>query len=74
MTRQTLGDKTLAELIRQGWEFDHEASCRTYRAAGSVSPMKPRNGFEFCRVHHGRSVHARRFTYQITDVMRRAIK
>ena len=74
MTRQTLGDKMRTELIAQGWEFDHEATWKTYRCAGSVSPMKSRNGFEYCRVHHGRSVHVGEFIYQITDVMRRAIK
>ena len=74
MIRQTLGDKTRAELIAQGWEFDHTAAVKDYRPAGTVSPMKSRNGFEYCRVRHGRSVHVREFIYQITDVMRRAIK
>lgn len=74
MTRQKFGDKAYNELIAQGWEFDHTAAARVYRPAGTVSPMKSRNGFEYCRVHHGRSVHDRRFTYQITDVMRRSIK
>lgn len=66
----TRAEETCNRLKAEGWEFDHEATCRDYKSAGSISYMKDKNGYEYCRVHHGKSC-GRRKEYQITSVMRR---
>lgn len=59
------------ELEKQGWEFSHVATVNRYRPAGTVSPMKSVGGYEYCRIHRGKTVG--RHTYQLTYVMRRKI-
>lgn len=65
------GDIKFDELIEQGWEFSHVATVNRYRYAGSVSCMKSKNGYDYCRVHRGKTVG--RHCYQLTYVMRRKI-
>ena len=59
------------ELEKQGWEFSHTATVNRYRFAGTVSTMKSKNGYEYCRIHCGKCVSQR--CYQMTYVMRRKI-
>ncbi len=63
---------TMEKLEKQGWIFDHEALVNRYHYAGSVSLMKSRKGFDFCRVHAGKSVGER--SYQYTYVMKRPVQ
>ena len=71
MPRKTEGEKTIERLIEEGWKISHEATVRGYKFAGAVSPKRPHNGSEFCRVRHGRCVG--QHSYQITTVMMRPI-
>ena len=67
--RETKADATIKRLIEEGWTVSHEATVSSYKFAGTVSSMKPRGGYEFCRVHHGKKVV--NHSYQITTVMKR---
>lgn len=71
----TKADKTIAELEKQGWIFDHSALFKTYKYSGSTSSMQPRKGYEYIRVHEGRCKNIQCGEYwkcmQITYVMRR---
>ena len=60
---------TLEKLEGAGWTVDHEALTRSYHLAGSVAPMKSRNGVDYCRVFVGKCVSHR--NYQLSYVMKR---
>lgn len=64
-----LGDAKRIELIEQGWEYSHQALVSRYKYAGSVSEMKPKNGYMYCRIHCGKCVG--QYSYQVTYVMRK---
>lgn len=66
--KKPAADLTIKKLIDNGWRISHNALVSHYCFAGSVTPMRSRNGKEYCRVHHGKSVKGR---YQITTVMER---
>lgn len=66
----TRAEITQNELEAQGWRFDHHATYRGYRPAGSISDMADRKGSEFCRIHVGKSC-GKNKEYQETIVMRR---
>lgn len=66
--KKPAADLTIEKLINNGWKISHSALVSRYCFAGAVTPMKKRNGKEYCRVHHGKSVKGR---YQITTVMER---
>ena len=65
----TKAEKKIEELKEQGWKFDHTATVKDYRSAGSVSSMVSKNGFDYCRVHEGKCVGKGK--YQLTTVMYR---
>lgn len=67
--RKSAADITFEKLIDEGWSLSHTATVNEYRTAGTVSPMKSRNGFDYCRIHHGKTV--TNHSYQITTVMKR---
>ena len=69
--KKSAGDQTISKLIEEGWRVSHSALVSRYRYAGTVSEMRPRNGRQYCRVHHGRCVG--NHTWQITTVMYRDI-
>lgn len=69
--KRTAGEKAIERLEAQGWECSHDATCNRYQFAGTVSEMRTRGGYEYCRVHHGKSVG--RWCYQLTTVMRRPV-
>ena len=69
----TKADSTIKTLEDQGWTISHTALCPTYRCAGSVSPMQTRKGVEYCRVHHGKSIPGKGYSYQLTTVMSRRL-
>ena len=66
--KKPAADLTIEKLINDGWKISHNALVSQYCFAGAVTPMKSRNGKEYCRVHHGKSVKGR---FQITTVMER---
>ena len=59
-------------LTENGWEFSHEATVHKYQASGTVSPMRPVGGYEWCRVHTGKSVG--KHSVQVTRVYKRELK
>lgn len=61
------GTKTINKLIDEGWSVDHQALFGRYKFSGAVSDMKKRNGYKFCRVHHGQKIGR----YQVTTVMKK---
>ena len=65
----TMWEKTVDELIADGWTFDRRVTFRGYYYSGYVSNMKSRDGYDYCRVHTGSSISRGR--YQITLVYRR---
>ena len=65
----TKSEMTIDKLLQDGWEVSHTALHPTYRTAGTVSPMQTRKGVDYCRVHHGKSVPAHGYSYQLTTVM-----
>lgn len=67
--RRTAADVTIENLSKQGWKISHNALTNHYCFAGAVTPMTKRNGKEYCRVHHGKSI--KNGHYQETTVMMR---
>lgn len=63
--------KTEEKLMNEGWQYSHTATVNRYEPAGSVSKMQTRKGFEFCRVHVGKTVG--KHCWQITYVYYRQI-
>lgn len=72
MARPNSYNAVEANLIENGWEFSHEATVHKYVASGTVSPMRPVGGFEWCRVHTGKSVG--KHGVQVTRVYKRELK
>lgn len=70
--RKPAGEKTIEQLIAAGWTVSHTATTDTYRFAGGISTMRPKNGRDYIRVHHGKCVGPHRL--QITTVLYRAAK
>ena len=70
--RKTAGEKTIETLIDQGWKISHSATVNRYQYAGTISKMKPKNGNEYCRVHHGKCVGSH--SWQITTVLYRKLE
>ena len=70
--RKTEGQKTIEKLIDQGWKISHDATVNRYKFAGSISPMKPKKGNEYCRVHHGKNIGSH--SWQITTVLYRKLE
>ncbi len=70
--RKAAHEITMEQLENEKWEFDHVATVKWYKYAGSVFPMKPHNGYEYCRVHSGKCVG--KHSYQITYVMKRKME
>ena len=68
----TRTESTEKELCEKGWKFDHPATIKGYLAAGSVSQMRSRHGYEYCRVHTSKTKHCGQ--YQITIVYRRKLQ
>lgn len=69
----TKADIAIKTLENDGWVISHTALSPTYRASGTVSPMQTRKGIDYCRVHHGKSIPARGYSYQLTTVMARKV-
>lgn len=71
-------EKTYDKLIDEGWTCSHGALYRGYKYSGSISPMRTKNGYMYCRIHHGKckniSSGGYNFCCQITTVMRKPIK
>ena len=71
-------DQTIERLEAAGWIYSHTATVRNYRYSGTVSNMQSRGGYEFCRVHIGKSYNVKSggywYTLQLTRVFRRCIK
>lgn len=67
----TKGYKTYLKLKDEGWTFVHEAAYHGYKSAGTISPMNSKGGFEYCRIHQGKSVGSSH-KYQLTTVMKRS--
>lgn len=68
----TKAESTERELCEKGWEFDHLATIKGYLTVGSVSPMRSRNGYEYCRVYTSKTKHCGQ--YQVTIVYRRKLQ
>ena len=54
MKRITAADRSVNQLIDEGWTIDRYSLYNGYRYSGTISPMQTRKGYEYCRVHHGR--------------------
>lgn len=65
----TKGYETICKLMSEGWSISHTATYNGYRSAGVISSMKSHDGYEYCRVHEGKSVGKAK--YQLTTVMKR---
>lgn len=46
---------SIAKLVNDGWTLSHTATVSKYRYSGVISSMRRHNGFEFCRVHTGKT-------------------
>ena len=65
--RNSRAAKTIENLVDEGWTIDHIALFGRYKSSGSISEMKTRKVYKFCRVHHGEKIGH----YQVTTVMRK---
>lgn len=63
---------TEQKLENDGWIYDHAATNRYYKSAGSTDEMKSKGGYEYIRVYT--STCKGKEKYQITHVYRREIK
>lgn len=68
---KSAADISIRHLIDAGWKEDHTALVSQYRTAGTISTMRSHDGYDYCRVHHGRVKSKGR--YQVTTVMRRSV-
>lgn len=57
---------TLEKLEKAGWKVVRRALYRGYKYAGTISPMRTKNGNEYCRVHIGHCKSARKHGYHMT--------
>lgn len=70
------------ELIDNGWTLSHNALYNGYHYSGTVTPMKNRQGKEYCRLHIGKCKNVKTYangfinlySYQITYVFYRPIE
>ena len=73
----TKAEKTIIELKKQGFSFDHVAMHKGYSYAGNTSAMQPDNTFEYIRVYDGTCKNIKRGGYWIriqkTYVLKRPI-
>lgn len=63
---------TEQKLENEGWVFDHSATTRPYKSAGSTEEMKSMHGYEYIRVYT--SLCKGKLKYQVSNVYRREIK
>lgn len=69
MTQSQITEKKLES---EGWFYDHAATTRPYRPAGSTDEMKSIGEYEYIRVYT--STCKGKLKYQISHVYRREIK
>lgn len=69
MTKSEIQEERLKA---EGWEYDHSAMQRGYKAAGTVEDMATRKGFDFCRVYT--STCSGKNKYQLTYVYRKEVE
>jgi hypothetical protein len=74
----TKAEKTMLELEKQGFVFDHVAMHKGYYFAGHTSAMQPDKNYEYIRIYDGVSKNIKRGGYWIriqrTFIMKKAIE